>query len=109
MECKLNDPGDAGCEQLAHSFVFTPGNVYAGNLCAAEHVVIHESDHDRSEGFEAHGQELKLTAMLRTSLFPNGSGRILPKPPVPKIGYKIANTVVAKHLLKFTLAANSWR
>ena len=74
MECKLNDPSDPGCKQLEDSFVFTPGNVYAGNLCAAEHVVIHESDHDRSAGFEANGQVLKLTAMIRTSLFAAGYG-----------------------------------
>ena len=27
------------------SFVFTPGSVYAGNLCAAEHMVMHEGNH----------------------------------------------------------------
>ena len=69
MDCKLNDPNGAGCKQLADSFVFTPGNVYAGNLYAAQEVVIHESDHDRSTGFDMNGELLKLTAMIRTSLY----------------------------------------
>ena len=81
------------------SFVLTPGNVYCGNMCAAKHILSHESDHDRSESFDTgDGQSLKVTAMLRTSLFGAGFGRILIKAPVPKVVYEIANRVVAEYL-----------
>ena len=92
MDVTMNDP------DVDASFVFTPGNVYAGNLCAAEHEVIHESDHDRSESFDVNGRSLKITLMLRTSLFANSMGRILKTPPSPKMVYERANVVVAQQL-----------
>jgi hypothetical protein len=92
MDVTLADPEDNP------SFVFTPGNVYAGNLCAAEHIVIHESDHDRSEGFEVEGRSVKITAMMRTSLFGAGYGRTIKTPPSPKLVYAAVNPVVAQHL-----------
>ena len=92
MDVTMNDP------DVDASFDFTPGNVYAGNLCAAEHVVIHESDHDRSESFDVDGRSLKITVMLRTSLFAASYGRTTIKPPSPKIVYDRANAAVAQHL-----------
>ena len=92
MDVTLNDPN------VQSSFVFTPGNVYAGNMCAAEHVVTHEDDHDRSECFDVDGRSLKITAMLRTSLFGAGYGRTTKNPPSPKEVYERANPVVAQHL-----------
>ena len=92
LDVTLNDP------DVHPSFIFTPGNVYAGNLCAAEHVVVHEDDHDRSEGFDVNGRSLKMTAMLRTSLFGDGRARGNKNPPSPKEVYERANPVVAQHL-----------
>ena len=92
MDVVLNDP------EVDSSFVFTPGNVYGGNMCAAEHIVIHESDHDRSEGFDVDGRSVKITAMMRTSLFGASYGRNLKSPPSPKVTYARANAVVAQHL-----------
>ena len=110
MECTLKDDGGPylGDVSSAESFVFTPGNVYIGNLCAAEHVVIHESDHDRSEGFETDRGELKVTAMLRTSLFAAGYGRIIKNPPTPKLVYEKANAVVAQLLRDRSLVLPSF-
>ena len=102
MDVTMNDP-DADA-----SFDFTPGNVYAGNLCAAEHVVIHESDHDRSESFDVKGRSVKITVMLRTSLFGAGYGRTIKTPPSPKIVYERINPVVAQHLKDYCLKLPSF-
>ena len=60
--------------------------------------MIHESDHDRSESFDVDGRSVKITAMMRTSLFSNSMGRILKNRPSPKMVYERANVVVAQHL-----------
>ena len=70
--------------------------------------MIHESDHDRSEGFETDRGELKVTAMLRTSLFAAGYGRILRHPPTPKVVYETANGVVAQLLRERSLVMPSF-
>ena len=101
MECHL-------AENIVEPFVFTPGNVYAGNLCAAEHQVIHESDHDRSDSLEVEGTSLKITVMLRTSLFGAGYGRTIKTPPSPKVVYERANCVVAQHLRDHSLKLPSF-
>ena len=76
------------------SVLFTPGNVYAGNLCAAEHQVRHESDDDRSEGYSIDGHAIKVTAILRTSLFAAGHERTMKS----KLVYEKANRAIADHL-----------
>ena len=98
MNCKLNDDDYEGDTSFGESFVFTPGNVYIGNLCAAEHVVIHESDYDHSQGLEIGSISMKLTAMLRTPLFAAGHGRTIKTAPSPKVVYARANAVVAQQL-----------
>ena len=109
LDCTLQDNGGPlGDVSPTESFVFAPGNVYIGNMCAAEHVVIHERDHDRSEGFETDRGELKVTAMLRTSLFAAGYGRILKNPPTPKVVYEKANVVVAQLLRDRSLVLPSF-
>ena len=90
LDMQLTD----ACNGDAMSVLFTPGNVYAGNLCAAEHQVRHESDDDRSEGYNIDGHAMKVTAMLRTSLFAAGYGRTMKS----KLVYEKANGAVADHL-----------
>ena len=91
----------------AHSVVATPGHVYAGNLCAAEHQVVHESDHIRSDSFEAESDAVKIAVMLRTSLF-GGWARTIKTAPSPKVVYEIANPVVAEHLRHHSLKLPSF-
>ena len=100
LDIQLTD----ACNGDAMSVLFTPGNVYAGNLCAAERQVRHESDDDRSKGYNIDGHAMKVTAILRTSLFAAGHERTKKS----KLVYEKANRVIADHLRDQPLRMSSF-
>ena len=93
MELQKNE--DVPCDSLT----LGPGNVYIGNLCAVSHQIVHDEEkHGRAEHLIANGDTLKVTIMLRTSLFSYCRSRRMNGVPAPKVVYDRCNAVVAKHL-----------
>ena len=93
MELQKNE--DVPCDSLT----LGPGNVYIGNLCAVSHQIVHDEEkHGRAEHLWANDDALKVTIMLRTSLFSHCRSRGMNRAPGPKVVYDRCNAVVAKHL-----------
>ena len=102
---ELQNKEDVTCDSLT----LGPGNVYIGNLCAVSHQIVHDEKHGRAEHLMANGDTLKVTIMLRTSLFSYCRSRRMNGVPAPKVVYDRCNAVVAKHLREGKLLLPSYQ
>ena len=76
-----------------------PGSVYAGNLVAARHQVIHDGAAIPEEMFIRNdGEAYKVTLLLRTDAFADCRARTASSSPGPVRVYEIVNSVMVEAL-----------